>query len=193
MTTLPYWGQPMYSYAPMGVVPQAYMGGGLAPQGFLGGALGGLLGGALGNTVGGWFGGADIGQTIGSTLGGIGGGLLPFAAGPTLAMAGAEPVANGGAGAAKPVLIPQTSVDPNVRATLNVIKAATNGIVDQLVRYVTDNQANQALLEIIPLVQRAAEFAKGGDYNRAYQQAYLAYQAIEIARANQTGLPALGG
>lgn len=176
-----------YSVTPVyGMPPQNYGVGTLAPQGLLGSALGSLLGGA----VGGLFGGS--GSSIGNTIGGIAGGFLPFSAGPTLAVAGAEPVTVDGQIAQKPILLPQSSVGPESTTQRDLIRLAAKGIIDALVKYFSDNQDKEAqYAEVLPLVMRAAEFYKGNDFGRAMAQIYVAIDTLQKARQKHPELPPL--
>lgn len=179
---MPYSAIPAYA-----VSPQAYGMGGLAPQGLIGSALGSLLGGA----VGGLFGGP--GSSIGNAIGGVAGGLLPFSSGPTLAVAGAEPVVVDSQVAQKPILLPQSSVGPDYSTQHDLIRLAAKGVIDSLVQYLGSNQALEAQFsEVVPLVMRAAELYKGNDFQRAFLQSYVALDTLQKLRHQHPELPAIG-
>jgi hypothetical protein len=158
-------------------------GGGLSPQGLFGGALGSLLG----SGIGGLFGGS--GSSIGGTIGGIAGGLLPFSSGPSLAVAGAEPGAGDAQAAQKPVLLPQSFLDPDAMAKRHLLQAASKGLIDKLMEYLSNNKAKENLFaEVVPLVQRAMELYKANDFQRSVIQAYLAFHTLETIRAKHPDL-----
>jgi len=180
---LPFGATPNYGFG-----PQSFGPGSLAPKGLFGSALGSLLGSA----VGGLFGGA--GSNIGNAIGGVAGGLLPFSSGPGLAVAGAEPGETEAKAAQKPVLLPQSFLDPDGLARRDMLQAATTGLIDKLVKYLGDNQSQESrLTEVTPLVQRAIELYKANDFQRAAVQAYLAFHTLESARAKHPELQATFG
>ena len=162
----------------------------LAPQGFFGDLLG-QLGGPAGGILGGLLGNAGLGQQIGNTVGGFAH-LLPFSAGPQLAVAGSEPEGEAAKIAQKPILLPRDAVGPEAQAGLNMVHAATNGYITGLVDYLTANTAQKDLLgDALALTQRADEFSRANDYQRALLQAQLAYRSIEALRARHPELPAV--
>jgi hypothetical protein len=181
-----------YQLTPLSMFPgynqgmQGYGGGGLSPQGLFGGALGSLLG----SGIGGLFGGS--GSSIGGTIGGIAGGLLPFSSGPSLAVAGAEPGTGDPQAAQKPVLLPQSFLDPDAMARRHVVQAASKGLIDKLMDYLSTNKAKENLFaEVLPLIQRAMELYKANDSQRSMVQAYLAFHTLETLRAKHPDLPAV--
>ena len=104
--------------------------------------------------------------------------------------AGAEPGVEDAKAAQKPVLLPQSFLDPTALARRDMLQAATSGLIDKLVKYLGDNQAQESLLgEITPLVQRAIELYKANDFQRASVQAYLAFHTLATARAKHSELP----
>jgi hypothetical protein len=167
-------------------MPQNPATAGLGPQGIGGSFLGGIAG----DWIGGLFG--DTGATIGGIAGGLLGTILPFGANPGLAIAGTEPGGGNGHTGTKPLLIPYDTVDPATRAKIDLTRAATKGLIDQLVKWLDKNQQNgDQIGEIVQLTTRAAELFQANDLQRASTQAQWAYFALERARARATGLPAL--
>jgi hypothetical protein len=162
---------------------------GLRPQGIIGSFLGGLAGDAIGGLFG------DTGATIGGAAGSILGSFLPLSATPGLAIAGVEPGgANGAAAGPKPLLIPYDMLDPATCATLDLGRAATKGLIDQLVKWLEKHQQNtDQLSEVVQLTTRAAELFLANDPVRAYTQAQWAYYALQRARARNTALAPLFG
>lgn len=162
---------------------------GLRTQGIFGSIAGGLAGNAIGSIFGG------SGSTIGGAAGSILGGFLPFSAGPGLAIAGAEPGGgNGTATAPKPLLIPYDTLDPATRAMIDLGRAATKGLIDQLVEWLKKHQQEADQLgEVIQMTTRAAELFLANDPVRAYTQAQWAYFALERARAQNSALAPLFG
>lgn len=170
----------------MGGMPQNPATAGLDPQGIFGSILGKVGGGLIGSIWG------DTGSKVGGTIGSIAGGFLPFGANPGLAIAGAEPGGANGQTGTKPLLIPYDTVDPATRAQIDLTRAATRGLIDQLVKWLEKNQQHgDQIGEIVQLTTRAAELYQANDLQRAYTQAQWAYFALERTRARVTGLPAL--
>jgi hypothetical protein len=78
------------------------------------------------------------------------------------------------------------------RAAAEFMQVASADLIRKLYHYLEGhNQRFPQLIDVIPMVRRAAELYGAGDYTGAFTQAYQAYRGITILRATNSDLPSL--
>ncbi|MGH7516315.1 MAG: hypothetical protein ACREOC_02415 [Gemmatimonadales bacterium] len=94
--------------------------------------------------------------------------------------------------APQPVLAPyEQRPEVEARAAAEFMQVASADLIRKLYHYLEGNSQRFRLVDLIPLVRRAAELYGVGDYTGAFSQAYQAYRGITILRAGSPELPSL--
>ena len=95
--------------------------------------------------------------------------------------------------APQPVLGPyEQRPEVEARAAAEFMQVASADLVRKLYHYLEGNsQRFRQLVELTPMIRRAAELYGVGDYTGAFSQAYQAYRGVTILRSVIPELPSL--
>lgn len=131
-----------------------------------------------------WLGGTygAVASAVGAPVGGF---ARSYGRGPLLESAPAS--------APQVVLGPyEQRPEVEARAAAEFMQIASADLIRKLYHYLEgNNQRFPQLIDVIPMVRRAAELYGAGDYTGAFTQAYQAYRGVTILRSTNPELPGL--